>query len=132
MREAGRTQVWRRQRSYGRPDTGKVDTLTCGRMPHRKDDLAQVRPNPQRSYDRPDTSKVDTLTCGHMPHRKDGRRGGSPTPVMGYEGSIHLAEHQLRPETIAGKLAHKGLNQQCLLSGYGGRPNPLGRHQIWL
>ncbi|RZS28253.1 hypothetical protein BHM03_00061824 [Ensete ventricosum] len=26
------------QRSYGRPDTGKVDTLTCGRMPHRKDD----------------------------------------------------------------------------------------------
>ncbi|RRT36764.1 hypothetical protein B296_00051902 [Ensete ventricosum] len=25
------------QRSYGRPDTGKVDTLTCGRMPHRKD-----------------------------------------------------------------------------------------------
>ncbi|RRT32113.1 hypothetical protein B296_00047124 [Ensete ventricosum] len=25
------------QRSYGRPDIGKVDTLTCGRMPHRKD-----------------------------------------------------------------------------------------------
>ncbi|RRT31526.1 hypothetical protein B296_00054856 [Ensete ventricosum] len=26
------------QRSYGRPDTGKADTLTCGRMHHRKDD----------------------------------------------------------------------------------------------
>ncbi|RRT34562.1 hypothetical protein B296_00054626 [Ensete ventricosum] len=26
------------QRSYDRSDTGKVDTLTCGRMPHRKDD----------------------------------------------------------------------------------------------
>ncbi|RWW78088.1 hypothetical protein BHE74_00013706 [Ensete ventricosum] len=26
------------QRSYGRPETGKADTLTCGRMPHRKDD----------------------------------------------------------------------------------------------
>ncbi|RWW58300.1 hypothetical protein BHE74_00034863 [Ensete ventricosum] len=26
------------QRSYGRPDTGKANTLTCGRMPHRKDD----------------------------------------------------------------------------------------------
>ncbi|RWW05039.1 hypothetical protein GW17_00031708 [Ensete ventricosum] len=25
------------QRSYGRPDTGKADTLTCGRIPHRKD-----------------------------------------------------------------------------------------------
>ncbi|RRT61820.1 hypothetical protein B296_00021870 [Ensete ventricosum] len=25
------------QRSYDRPDTGKADTLTCGRMPHRKD-----------------------------------------------------------------------------------------------
>ncbi|RWW38259.1 hypothetical protein BHE74_00056520 [Ensete ventricosum] len=25
------------QRSYDRPDTGKVDTLTYGRMPHRKD-----------------------------------------------------------------------------------------------
>ncbi|RRT45600.1 hypothetical protein B296_00020384 [Ensete ventricosum] len=25
------------QRSYGRPDTSKADTLTCGRMPHRKD-----------------------------------------------------------------------------------------------
>ncbi|RWW87677.1 hypothetical protein BHE74_00003473 [Ensete ventricosum] len=25
------------QRSYGRPDTGKVDTLTCGHMPYRKD-----------------------------------------------------------------------------------------------
>ncbi|RWW50901.1 hypothetical protein BHE74_00042805 [Ensete ventricosum] len=26
------------QRSYGRPDTGKADTSTCGRIPHRKDD----------------------------------------------------------------------------------------------
>ncbi|RRT39905.1 hypothetical protein B296_00058814 [Ensete ventricosum] len=26
------------QRSYSRPDTGKADTLTCGRIPHRKDD----------------------------------------------------------------------------------------------
>ncbi|RWW03002.1 hypothetical protein GW17_00033881 [Ensete ventricosum] len=26
------------QRLYGRPDTGKADTLTCGRIPHRKDD----------------------------------------------------------------------------------------------
>ncbi|RZS01682.1 hypothetical protein BHM03_00031587 [Ensete ventricosum] len=26
------------QRSYDRPDTGKVDTLTCRRMPHRKND----------------------------------------------------------------------------------------------
>ncbi|RRT73113.1 hypothetical protein B296_00012599 [Ensete ventricosum] len=26
------------QRSYDRPDTGKANTLTCGRMPHRKDD----------------------------------------------------------------------------------------------
>ncbi|RWV79579.1 hypothetical protein GW17_00059265, partial [Ensete ventricosum] len=26
------------RRSYDRPGTGKVDTLTCGRMPHRKDD----------------------------------------------------------------------------------------------
>ncbi|RRT56554.1 hypothetical protein B296_00030944 [Ensete ventricosum] len=25
------------QRSYGRPTTGKADTLTCGRMPYRKD-----------------------------------------------------------------------------------------------
>ncbi|RWV81787.1 hypothetical protein GW17_00056765 [Ensete ventricosum] len=25
------------QRSYGRSDTGKADTLTCGRIPHRKD-----------------------------------------------------------------------------------------------
>ncbi|RRT45386.1 hypothetical protein B296_00049786 [Ensete ventricosum] len=25
------------QRSYDRPDTGKADTLTCGRIPHRKD-----------------------------------------------------------------------------------------------
>ncbi|RRT45610.1 hypothetical protein B296_00031832 [Ensete ventricosum] len=45
-------QVWRRQWSCGRPgtskaecpaivrrpNTGKADTLTCGRMPHRKDD----------------------------------------------------------------------------------------------
>ncbi|RWW49748.1 hypothetical protein BHE74_00044075, partial [Ensete ventricosum] len=45
-------QVWGRQWSCGRPgtgktecpavirrpDTGKADTLTCGRMPHRKDD----------------------------------------------------------------------------------------------
>ncbi|RZS14520.1 hypothetical protein BHM03_00046219 [Ensete ventricosum] len=92
MREAGRTQVWRRQRSYGRPDTGKVDTLTCGRMPHRKDDLAQVRPNPQRSYDRPDTSKVDTLTCGHMPHRKDGR----PNPRDGVRG-IHPSSRAPTP-----------------------------------
>ncbi|RZS16080.1 hypothetical protein BHM03_00048028 [Ensete ventricosum] len=35
--EAGRTLVWGPQRSYDRPDTGKVDTLTCGRMPYRKD-----------------------------------------------------------------------------------------------
>ncbi|RRT32313.1 hypothetical protein GW17_00029454 [Ensete ventricosum] len=77
MREASRKQVWGRQRSYGRPGTGKVNTLTCGHMPHRKDDLAQVRLNPQRSYGRPDTGKVNTLTCGRMPHRKDGRRGGS-------------------------------------------------------
>ncbi|RWW58635.1 hypothetical protein BHE74_00034485, partial [Ensete ventricosum] len=53
-----------------------------------------------------------------------------PTPVTGYEGSIHLVVHRLRPETIAGELAYKGLNQQCSLSEYGGRPNPLGRHQI--
>ncbi|RRT53009.1 hypothetical protein B296_00029656, partial [Ensete ventricosum] len=26
------------QRSYGRPDIGKADTSTCGRIPHRKDD----------------------------------------------------------------------------------------------
>ncbi|RWW13143.1 hypothetical protein GW17_00023169 [Ensete ventricosum] len=26
-----------RQRSYGRPDTGKADTSTCGRITHRKD-----------------------------------------------------------------------------------------------
>ncbi|RZS13856.1 hypothetical protein BHM03_00045495 [Ensete ventricosum] len=25
------------QRSYGRPDKGKANTLTCGRIPHRKD-----------------------------------------------------------------------------------------------
>ncbi|RWW04067.1 hypothetical protein GW17_00032725 [Ensete ventricosum] len=37
MREASRAQVWGRQRSYGRPDAGKADTLTCRRMPYRKD-----------------------------------------------------------------------------------------------
>ncbi|RWV76775.1 hypothetical protein GW17_00062508 [Ensete ventricosum] len=36
--EANRAQVWGRQRSYGRPDAGKADTLTCRRMPYRKDD----------------------------------------------------------------------------------------------
>ncbi|RWW64526.1 hypothetical protein BHE74_00028220, partial [Ensete ventricosum] len=35
-----------------------------------------------------------------------------PTPATGYEGSIYLAEHRLRPETTTGELAHKGLNQQ--------------------
>ncbi|RWW03891.1 hypothetical protein GW17_00032914, partial [Ensete ventricosum] len=25
------------QESYGRPDTGKADTFTCRRIPHRKD-----------------------------------------------------------------------------------------------
>ncbi|RZS15888.1 hypothetical protein BHM03_00047816 [Ensete ventricosum] len=37
-REASRAQVWGRQRSYDRPDAGKADTLTCRRMPYRKDD----------------------------------------------------------------------------------------------
>ncbi|RWW42150.1 hypothetical protein BHE74_00052316 [Ensete ventricosum] len=32
------------------------------------------------------------------------------TPVTRYEGSIHLAEHRLRPGTTTGKLAYKGLN----------------------
>ncbi|RRT38812.1 hypothetical protein B296_00052590 [Ensete ventricosum] len=79
-------------------------------------DLTQVRSTPQRSYGRPDIGKVDTLTCRRMPYRKDDRRGGRPTPVTGYEGSIHLAEHRLRPETTTGELAHKGLNQQCSFS----------------
>ncbi|RWW62399.1 hypothetical protein BHE74_00030469, partial [Ensete ventricosum] len=37
IREATRTQVWACQRSYGRLGTGKADTLTCRRMPYRKD-----------------------------------------------------------------------------------------------
>ncbi|RWW65721.1 hypothetical protein BHE74_00026961 [Ensete ventricosum] len=109
---------------------GKLVGRKYGALSGRTIDLAQARPNPQRSYDRPDTCKVDTLTCGRMPHRKDGGRGGGPTPVTGYEGSIHLAKHRLRPETTGGELAHKGLNHQCSLSGDDGRPNPLGRHQI--
>ncbi|RRT42363.1 hypothetical protein B296_00040946 [Ensete ventricosum] len=36
-REASRAQVWGRQRSYGRPDAGKADTLTCICMPYCKD-----------------------------------------------------------------------------------------------
>ncbi|RRT32913.1 hypothetical protein B296_00038749 [Ensete ventricosum] len=120
-------------------------------------DLTQVRSTPQRSYGQPDIGKVDTLICRRMPHYKDDKRGGrvrghgadarpdlrcllltrapplqQPTPVTGYEGSIHLAEHRLRPETTTGELAHKGLNQQCPLSDDGGKPYPLGRHQIWL
>ncbi|RZR75428.1 hypothetical protein BHM03_00057067 [Ensete ventricosum] len=123
---------------------GREKVLLYGGASGRAADLAQVRPNPQRSYDRPDTGKADTLTCRRMPHRKDGGRGGGvrwhgkpqgqpgyqPILVTGYEGSIHLAKHRPRPEPTAGELAHKGLNQQCSLSGYGGRPNPLGRHQI--
>ncbi|RWW33978.1 hypothetical protein GW17_00001277, partial [Ensete ventricosum] len=31
-----------------------------------------------------------------------------PTPMTGYEGSIHLVEHRLRPEMTMGELAHKG------------------------
>ncbi|RZS20190.1 hypothetical protein BHM03_00052694, partial [Ensete ventricosum] len=59
-------------------------------------------------------------------------KGSKPTPVMRYEGSIHLAEHRLRPETTTGELVHKGLNQQCSLSDDGGNSYPLGRYQIWL
>ncbi|RWW80368.1 hypothetical protein BHE74_00011295 [Ensete ventricosum] len=36
---ASGTAAWRGSgRSYDRPDTGKADTFTCGRIPHRKDD----------------------------------------------------------------------------------------------
>ncbi|RZS22836.1 hypothetical protein BHM03_00055663 [Ensete ventricosum] len=59
-------------------------------------------------------------------------KDSKPTPVTGYKGSIYLVEHRLRPATTVGELAHKNLNKQCSLSGYGGRPNPLDRHQIWL
>ncbi|RWW66289.1 hypothetical protein BHE74_00026355, partial [Ensete ventricosum] len=38
-RTAGLTQVRPiPQQLYDRPDTGKADTFTCGRIPHRKDD----------------------------------------------------------------------------------------------
>ncbi|RWW52023.1 hypothetical protein BHE74_00041583, partial [Ensete ventricosum] len=80
------------QRSYDLPDTGKADTLTCGRMPHRKDD---GRSGGVRWHGKP-----------------QGQPGCQPIPVTGYEGSINLAEHRPRPELIAGELAHKGLNQQ--------------------
>ncbi|RZR72987.1 hypothetical protein BHM03_00018995 [Ensete ventricosum] len=63
------------QRSYGRPDADKVDTLTCRRMSHRKDDgrgerpVASPTPTPVRSQSRsynpistePD---FDTLSTG--------------------------------------------------------------------
>ncbi|RRT76357.1 hypothetical protein B296_00030174 [Ensete ventricosum] len=39
-----------------------------------------------------------------------------PTPVTGYEGSIHLAEHRLRPEMTTGELAHKGLTEPAVLA----------------
>ncbi|RWV92828.1 hypothetical protein GW17_00044761 [Ensete ventricosum] len=107
---------------------GKLVGRQYGGASGRTADLTQVRSTPQRSYGRPDTGKVDTLTCGRMPYRKDGGRGGRPTPVTRYEGSIHLAEHRLRPGTTTGELAHKGLNQQCSLSGDRDRPYPLGRH----
>ncbi|RWW61995.1 hypothetical protein BHE74_00030919, partial [Ensete ventricosum] len=84
------------QRSYGRPDTGKADTLTCGRMPHRKDG---GRGGGVRWHGKP-----------------QGQPGYQPIPMTGYEGSIHLAEHRPRPEPTAGELAHKGLNQQWATS----------------
>ncbi|RZS22094.1 hypothetical protein BHM03_00054833, partial [Ensete ventricosum] len=99
---------------------GKLVGRRYGGASGRTVDLAQVRPNPQRSYGRPDTGKADTLTCGRMPHRKDDGRGGGvrrgkpqgqpgcrPIPVMGYKGSIHIAEHRPCPEPIAGELVHQ-------------------------
>ncbi|RRT60337.1 hypothetical protein B296_00040504 [Ensete ventricosum] len=98
------------QRSYDRPDTGKADTSTCGRIPHHKDD---GRGGSVRRQGKP-----------------QGQPGCQPTSRVEPRGTTHPIELQLRTESTAGELAHTGLNQQCLLNRHGGGTHLLGKHQI--
>ncbi|RWW48028.1 hypothetical protein BHE74_00045946 [Ensete ventricosum] len=82
-REASQAQIWGRQRSYGRPDTGKADTLTCRRMPYRKDDghggsVRQHADFPSRTLRYHPSDRAPT------PHRDDRGRVSAhgPEPTM--------------------------------------------------
>ncbi|RWW19800.1 hypothetical protein GW17_00016119, partial [Ensete ventricosum] len=88
---------------------GKLVGRQYGGASDRTTNLTQVRSTPLPA-DACLTARTADVVEGY---------DGMPTPVTRYEGSIHLAEHRLYPETTTGELAHKGLNQQCSLSGDG-------------
>ncbi|RZS07193.1 hypothetical protein BHM03_00037989 [Ensete ventricosum] len=99
MREASRAQVWGRQRSYGRPDAGKADTLTCRRMPYRKDsghggsvrqhDKPQGQPGCQTRRRNTSTRQAPDLTLTFL-----ALEGGSISPErpFGDSGTEHHPE----------------------------------------
>ncbi|RRT40269.1 hypothetical protein B296_00043247 [Ensete ventricosum] len=101
-RKAGRTLEWGPQRSYDRPDTGKVDTLTCGRMSYRgcsgRADSQPLLEDDDRSED-PLTRIQPRVVHGHCrgfprPHQPSPSISGNgadhspvPAPARAFDGS---------------------------------------------
>ncbi|RWV87868.1 hypothetical protein GW17_00050101 [Ensete ventricosum] len=88
-REASRAQVWGRQRSYGRPDAGKADTLTCRRMPYwESDDEANGRrrgwgrsaPSPSCRFRWRHDCCSEEVVVGERPASNQLSREPSPSP----------------------------------------------------
>ncbi|RWW61021.1 hypothetical protein BHE74_00031935 [Ensete ventricosum] len=98
MREASRAQVWGRQRSYGRPDAGKANTLTCRRMPYCKDDghggSVRQHGKPQgqlgcQDDDRPGVPLTRIKPCVVHGHDRGFPRPHQPSPSTSEDGADH-------------------------------------------
>ncbi|RWW63014.1 hypothetical protein BHE74_00029827 [Ensete ventricosum] len=75
------------QRSYDRPDTGKADTSTCGRIPHRKDGgrgesvRRQGKPQGQPGYQSVTiVRKIEATRCRPYEGCEGGSADSSPVP----------------------------------------------------